>query len=529
MNMSTQFLNQIGLEPNQVKRKQLTFMKKKSTALPCFLPRVFPRLLPIVAAVMLAACSTQPAYEVPKLDVPAQFKEATPQAAQFGVWQPAQTVAGSPAVTVPDQWWTVYGDAVLNQLQDAAAAGNPSVEQAVARLRSAQAAVASSRAAQLPTLSTTGSGSRALTGGGTYSNTNGDNVARSGSINNNFSLGLSASWELDLWGKLSSGVDASRASAQASADDLAAARLSAQASVAQTYFSLRAAESQMKFLQESLDAYAQSLKLTQNRYQSGVVSSADVAQAQSQYKSTQASLLDAQITRAQFEHALAALLGKAPAQFSLPVTAVLPTPPVVPEMLASTLLERRPDIAAAERRVAMANAQIGVARAAYFPSLTLSASGGYRNSILSDLLNAPNLFWSLGPALAMSIFDGGARSAAVESARATLDLNAATYKQTVLTALQEVEDNLVAAVNLAQEEQVQTEALVAAQKSLTVANNQYKAGIVAYLNVLTAQTSVLSAQNTLNNVKNRRLTAVNTLLKNVAGRWEPLNAPARKD
>ena len=178
MNMSTQFLNQIGLNPNQVKRKQLTFMKKKSTALPCFLPRVFPRLLPIVAAVMLVACSTQPAYEVPKLDVPAQFKEATPQAAQFGVWQPAQTVAGSPVVTVPDQWWTVYGDAVLNQLQDAAAAGNPSVEQAVARLRSAQAAVASSRAAQLPTLSTTGSGSRALTGGGTYSNTNGDNVAR---------------------------------------------------------------------------------------------------------------------------------------------------------------------------------------------------------------------------------------------------------------------------------------------------------------------------------------------------------------
>jgi outer membrane protein TolC len=221
------------------------------------------------------------------------FKEATPEAAQFGVWQPAQSSAASPAAAVPDQWWTVYGDSTLDQLQQAAAAGNPSVEQAVARLRSAQAAVASSRAAQLPTLSTTGSGSRALTGGGTYSNTNGENVARSGSINNNFSLGLSASWELDLWGKLSGAVDASRASAQASADDLAAARLSAQASVAQTYFSLRAAEAQMKYLQESLEAYEQSLKLTQNRYQAGVVSSADVAQAQSQYKSTQASLLDA--------------------------------------------------------------------------------------------------------------------------------------------------------------------------------------------------------------------------------------------
>ena len=525
MYMSAHFLNQIGFKSNQDKRKQLTFMKNS----PRSLPRWMPRLLPLAAALALAACSTQPAYQPPRLDVPARFKEATPEAAQFGIWQPAQSSAASPAAAVPDQWWTVYGDSTLDQLQQAAAAGNPGVEQAVARLRSAQAAVASSRAAQLPTLSTTGSGSRALTGGGTYSNTNGENVARSGSINNNFSLGLSASWELDLWGKLSGAVDASRASAQASADDLAAARLSAQASVAQTYFSLRAAEAQMKYLQESLEAYEQSLKLTQNRYQAGVVSSADVAQAQSQYKSTQASLLEARITRAQYEHALAALLGKAPANFSLPVTGHLPTPPAVPEMLASTLLERRPDIAAAERRVAMANAQIGVARAAYFPSLTLSASAGYRNSVLSDLLNAPNLFWSLGPALAMSLFDGGARSAAVESARATLDLNAATYKQTVLTALQEVEDNLVAAVNLAQEEQVQTEALAAAQKSLTVANNQYQAGIVAYLNVLSAQTTVLSAQNSLNSVRNRRLTAVNTLLKNVAGRWEPLDAGQRKE
>lgn len=252
-----------------------------------------------------------------------------------------------------------------------------------------------------------------------------------------------------------------------------------------------------------------------------MVSSADVAQAQAQYKSTQAQLLEAQITRAQFEHALAALLGKAPAAFSLPATAQLPAPPAVPAMLASTLLEQRPDIAAAERRVAAANAQIGVARAAFFPSLTLSASAGYRNSTLSNLLSTPNLFWSLGPALAMNLFDGGARSAAVESARGALDLAAATYKQTVITALQEVEDNLVAASQLAQEQQVQTEGLAAARKALTVAENQYKAGTVAYLNVLSAQTTVLSAENNLINVRNRRLTAVNTLLKNVAGRWQP--------
>lgn len=510
--MQALFLNEKGIRPNMDKRKQLTFKKHSSLS--------WPRLLPVAAAVLLSACSLQPAYKVPAMDIPAQFKEATPQAAAFGVWQPAQTGAAGQAAAVPEQWWTVYGDATLNQLQDEAAVGNLSVVQAVARVRSAQAAVASSRAAQLPTLSTTGSGTRALTGGGTYSNTNGENVARSGSINNNFSMGLSASWEVDLWGKLSGAVDANKATAQATSDDLAAARLSAQASVAQTYFSLRAAEAQMQFLQETLSNYEQSLKLTQNRYQAGVASSADVAQAQSQYKSTQASLIEAQTTRAQYEHALAALLGKAPAVFSLPVTGHLPKPPVVPEMLASTLLEQRPDIAAAERRVAAANAQIGVARAAYFPSLTLSASGGYRNTVLADLFNAPNLFWSLGPSLAMSLFDGGARSAAVESARASLDLAGATYKQTVITALQEVEDNLVAASNLAQEQQVQIEALAAAQKSLTVANNQYKAGIVAYLNVLTAQTTVISAQNSLINVQNRRLTAVNTLLKNVAGRWK---------
>ena len=531
--MQTKNMNQTAVLSNVDKRMQLTFLKSTQPVQWGQRLRLLSAALVGAGVLGLAGCSLQPVYQTPKLEVPAQFKEATPQAAKFGVWVPAQNVevgrmAGSPipkieggnVAAVPEQWWTIYNDAALNQLQADAARGNPSVEQAVARLRAAQAAVATSRAAQLPTLSTTGSGTRALTGGGTYSNTNGDNVARSGSINNNFSLGLSASWELDLWGKLSGAVDANKATAQATVDDLAAARLSAQASVAQTYFSLRAAEAQMLFLQESLDNYQQSLKLTENRYKSGVASSADVAQAQSQYKSTQASLIEAQTTRAQLEHALAALLGKAPAAFSLSVTGQLPTPPVVPEMLASTLLEQRPDIAAAERRVSAANAQIGVARAAFFPSLTLSASGGYRNALLSDLFNAPNLFWSLGPALAMSLFDGGARSAAVESARASLDLASATYKQTVITALQEVEDNLVAASNLALEQQVQADALSAAQKSLTVANNQYKAGIVAYLNVLSAQSTALSAQNNLISVKSRRLTAVNTLLKNVAGRWQ---------
>jgi len=508
-------MSQIGLQRSNRMHKKLTFLNRGM------------RLSLLALAAALAACSAPPPYQRPQLDVPARFKETGPLADEGGLWQPARHGAQAvpqtlDVVAVPAPWWGVYGDATLNQLQDEAAAANPAVAQAVARLRAAQAAVDGSRAGLFPAVGTSASASRARTGGGTFSNASGENVARGGSTNDTYALGLNASWELDLWGRLSSTVDASRASAQASSDDLAAARLSTQALLAQTYFALRAAEAQGQLLQQTLQAYADSWQLTQNRYRAGVASSADVAQAEAQYKSTQAQLLDAATSRAQLEHALAALLGRAPATFSLPPTGVLPVPPAVPPLLASTLLEQRPDIAAAERRVAAANAQVGVARAAFFPALTLSATAGYRNATLSNLASAPNLFWSLGPALALALFDGGARTAAVESARAQLDLAAATYKQTVLTALQEVEDNLVAASQLERQQQVQAEALAAAQKALTVANNQYRAGTVAYLNVLSAQTTVLNAQNSLLNVHNRRLVAVNTLLKNVAGRWEPL-------
>lgn len=474
-----------------------------------------------LAAALLAGCSTQSAYQRPALEVPAQFKEATPEAAEAGIWRPADPSRAQ----VPDNWWELFGDEQLNRLQQQAATGNQSIAQAAARLRAAQAAVASSQAGLLPTLGSTAGATRSRSGGasgasGTGGNTG--NTGSSGNISTNYSLGLNASWELDLWGRVSGTVSASQASAQASSDDLAAARLSAQASITQTYFSLRAADASVRLLQETLQGYEQSLKLTNNRYRAGVASSADVAQAEAQYKSTQAQLIEAQTSRAQLEHALAALLGLPPAAFSLEAGAELPPPPEVPAMLSSQLLEQRPDIAAAERRVAAANAQVGVARAAFFPALTLSATAGYRGASLSNLVSAPNLFWSLGPSLALALFDGGARTAAVESARASLDLAAATYRQTVLTALQEVEDNLVTASALAREQQVQIEAVAAAQKALDVVNNQYRAGTVAYLNVLSAQTTVLSARRSLIDVRNRRLAAVNTLLKNVAGRWEPL-------
>ena len=459
----------------------------------------------IAAALLLAGCATQPPYQRPAIDLPAQFKEATPAAAQAGIWRPAQPGGDAP----PAQWWLLFGDPVLDQLQERAATGNPGIAQAVARLRAAQAAVAGSRAALLPTLGASTGATRARGAG----------ASGTASPGTSYSLGLNASWELDLWGRLAGAVSASEAGAQASGADLAAARLSLQATLAQTYFALRAAEAQGQLLQGTLSAYEQSWQLTRNRARAGVASPADVAQAEAQYKGTQAQLIEAQSSRAQLEHALAALLGLPPAAFGLEPTAALPAPPEVPGELPSALLERRPDIAAAERRVAAANAEVGVARAAWFPALTLSAAGGYRGAPLADLISAPNLFWSLGPALAIALFDGGARSAAVESARAALDLAAAGYRQTVITALQEVEDNLTAATALAQEQQVQTEAVAAAQRALDIANNQYKAGTVAYLNVLSAQTTVLSAQRSLIDVRNRRLAAVNTLLKNVAGRF----------
>ena len=466
----------------------------------------------LASGLWLVGCAQTPPYERPGMDIPAAYKEQAAAQAQ-GIWKPAQPQATS---TLPPTWWTVYGDAVLDRLQQQADANSPTLAQSAARLRAAQAAVASSSAAALPTVGANASSSRARSG---TQLSDGSSTAR---ISTSHSLGLSASWELDLWGRISAGVGAAQASAQASADDLAAARLSLQAAVAQTYFSLRTAEAQAALLAEPLKAYNKSWELTRNRQAAGVASSADVAQAEVQYKTTQVQLLDAQTTRSQLEHALAALLGQAPAAFALEATAALPAPADVPQALPSDLLQRRPDIAAAERRVAAANAQIGVARAAYFPTLTLSAAGGYRGAPLSDLFSAPNLFWSLGPALAASIFDGGARSAAVETARANHAQVTAAYRQTVLTALQEVEDNLTAAAALAQEEQLQREATAAAQRALDVVENQYRAGTVGYLNVLNAQTTVLSSQRSLIDVKSRRLSAVNALFKNVAGRWEAL-------
>ena len=464
----------------------------------------------LAVALALSACSSVPKYQKPALDMPVRFKEAEDFSRTFAAANPA-------AADVPDAWWTLFNDPVLNDLQARLPQGNPSLQASAAAVALAQAAVASSRAGLFPTANLTAGASRAA------------NVATSPRGTSYSLQGGLSSWEIDLWNRIGAGIDAAGAKLQASRATLAATQLSLQATLAQTYFSLRTSETLALLLAQTVDAYAKSLVLTQNRYQGGVASAADVAQAQTQLKAAQAQQVEARLQRAQLEHALATLVGQTPAAFSLAANTLadsLPLPPAVPLQLPSSLLERRPDIAAAERQVMAANAQIGVAGSAFFPALVLSLNGGVRGNSLATLIQSANKFWSIGPSLVLGVFDGGARQAASDTARAAYDQTVATYKQTVLAAFQEVEDNLIAASALQEEAALQHESLVAAKRALEIAQNQYKAGTVSYLNVVTAQTTALGAEQALLNLRNRQLVAVNLLLKNLAGRWDETTAAA---
>ena len=455
------------------------------------------RLLPaLLAAALLAGCATGP--RVPDSDiavaVPARFKEAPASAAA-----PAE---------VPDAWWTLFGDPVLDQLQQRLVLGNENLKAAVAQVAAARAALGGARAAQLPALSATAGVSRADSG----------NPAKP---QDSLALAANAAWELDLWGRLSQATRAGEARYQASQADLAAARLSLQAGLTQSYLALRAAEAQRQLLQASVAAYQRSLDLTELRRQGGVAAPSDVLQARTQLQTAQVQLIEAGNQRAQAEHAIAVLLGQAPAALDLApaVPAALPEAPPVPEVLPATLLQRRPDIRAAQQRLDAAWTQVGVADAGFFPAVSLSASGGLRSGAAARLFEASSLAWSVGGALAQRLFDGGAQQAAVEQARAGTEVAAAAYRQTVLTALLEVEDNLVLAQRLRDEGALLRQALDNARRHLDITQEQYRVGTVGYLNVVTAQNTALNAERSLLDVQARQLNAVNQLLKNLAGRW----------
>ncbi|HEU4621738.1 MAG TPA: efflux transporter outer membrane subunit [Burkholderiaceae bacterium] len=448
---------------------------------------------------LVAGCAVGPDYARPDVDLPAQFK----QQAVTSDWKPAQ-----PADDMArGEWWRVFGDTELDALMIQVARANQDLRAAQARYQQAAALARQARAALFPLATANASATRGTSGGG---NTR---------VSTTQQVGAALDWEIDVWGRIRRGVESNTANAQATQADLAATRLSLQAELAQNYFALRIADAQRALLEESIGAYERSLALTKNRYAAGIVTRADVAQAQTQLLSTRAQAIDLGLQRTQLEHAIAILVGRAPSELSLAATPFALSVPEIPAALPATLLERRPDIAAAERRVAAANAQIGVARAAYFPSLVLNASGGYRGLSASDLFSLPNRFWSLGPSLVATLFDAGERRAVEERATAAYDESVALYRGAVLTALREVEDALAAVRLLNEEAAVQAQAVDAARESLALATNQYKAGTVGFLNVLTAQATELTARRTALDIAGRRYTATVQLIRALGGGW----------
>ena len=443
----------------------------------------------LTLALSLGGCAIGPDFVRPSITIPAEFREA----AGWKQATPTDTISHA-------AWWERYADTTLNDLVKRVNIANQNVAQAAAQYRAASAVLAASRAAWLPSLGSSAGITRSEGVSGATSTT--FNPVRS--IDR---IGLNSSWEIDLWGRIGRSVEAAQSGLEASAADLAAARLSMQSTLAQAYFQLRINDAQQRLLQRAITAQRRSHQITFNRREAGIATSADLAQAETQLKTTEAQAIDLGIQRAQLEHLIAQLIGEIPGQFRLAAVDSVPALPAQPVGIPSALLEGRPDIAAAERRVAAANAQIGVAQAAFFPNLTLSASGGFQNAGLADLITWPHRFWSLGPAIALSLFDGGARSAAKEQAIANYDRTVGGYRQSVLTAFQEVEDNLAALRILDDESAVQAQARRAATEFERLTNNQYMAGTVSFLNVATAQTASLSAERTSLDLLGRQLAA----------------------
>jgi NodT family efflux transporter outer membrane factor (OMF) lipoprotein len=449
---------------------------------------------------VLTACAIGPNYHRPQIEPAATFKESDD-------WKPSEP---SDALS-RGPWWEIFKDDTLNQLEAQVEISNQNVKAAAAAYEQSRALLGQARSAYWPTVAV--DGSRQRTGGATIP-THTINTA-----------GAKASWDIDVWGQIRRSVEGSRSSAQASAAALASATLSAQAQLAIAYFELRAQDQLEIILNDIVAAQEASLKITQNRYRVGVAAKADVVTAQTQLLSSQAQQVNATILRATLEHAIAVLIGTEPAKFAQSPAPMRTDIPTVPAGVPSALLERRPDIAEAERRVSAANAQIGVAQAAFFPSLTLSGTDDYTSSTLSNLIRASNRVWAFGPALAETIFDGGLRRAQVAGARASYDANVADYRQTVLTSFQDVEDQLVTLRVLEKQAVIEEESVKAAREAETLTLNQYKSGTVPYSSVIAAQTARLDAEQNALSVLRERLTASVGLIQALGGGWTTAQLP----
>jgi len=464
------------------------------------------RIAAALAATALAACTVGPDYKRPPAPVPVAYKEAG-----WKVGTPQDTIDRGP-------WWAVYNDPVLAALEQQVEVSNETLKADEAAYRQAQAIVAEARAGFFPTLSASASGQRSGTaksalGGG-------------GRVQNVFDATASASWVPDLWGRIRRAVEGDIATAQVTAADLAAARLTLQAQLATDYFELRVADELKRLLDSSAAAFAISLRIAQNQHAAGTATMADVANAETQLKATQAQAIAVGVQRAQLEHAIATLIGKPAAEFSIAPAPLVTQVPDIPPGMPSALLERRPDIAAAERQMAATNAQIGVAEAAYYPDLTLTASGGFSAPAIGQLLQASSGLWAIGSSLVQTVFDGGLRTAQVAAARAGYEQSVANYRQVVLTAFQQVEDQLAALRVLAEQAAVEDDAVASAREAERLTLNQYKAGTVAYTSVVVAQTTALNDAQTALNIRQNRLTASVALIQALGGGWSTARLPS---
>jgi len=463
-----------------------------------------------LSLLLLGGCTVGPRYARPAAPAPPQYKELPPA---WKAAQPNDQVAKG-------KWWEVFEDEQLNKLEEQINVSSQTLKAAQAQFEQARAIVRINRSNLYPSVTAGVNVTRS------HQSTNRPNGRLSPASNYaDLQLPVDASYEADVWGRVRRAVEAARANAQASAADLESVSLSLHAELATDYFQVRALDAEEQLLNSTVSAYEKALRLTQNRYTGGIASQVDVAQAQTQLETTRAQAIDLGVQRAQFEHAIAVLIGQPASTFTLAVSPLANTPPVVPVGLPSELLERRPDVAGNERRMAAANAQIGIARAAYYPAITLSATGGFESTSIASWFNGPSGFIAGSASALVTAFDAGRRRAVTDEAQAAYDQSAANYQQTVLGAFQEVEDSLAALRLLEDEAKTQDAAVAAAEHSLALSTNRYKGGVATYLEVITAQSFALSDQRTAVEIAGRRMAASVSLIKALGGGWSSANLP----
>jgi NodT family efflux transporter outer membrane factor (OMF) lipoprotein len=460
----------------------------------------------------LAACAVGPKYKAPAVPAPPAYKEV-------GDWKTAQPSDQN----LGGNWWEIFQDPQLNALEQQIDVSNQNLKAAVAQYQQARASLRYARADYYPTVTTNPSAARQR-----YS-ANRPLSLGNGKTFNDFVVPIDLSYQVNAWGRVSKNVESYREQAQASAADLAVINLTMHADLAIDYFAARTLDAEEKLLQNTVVQYQQALQLNEDRYQGGLASEVEVEQARTILETTRAQLVDVGVARAQYEHAAAVLVGKPPADFSLPPLPLTTPPPPIPVGVPSELLERRPDIAGTERRVASANAQVGLAKSAYYPLVNIVASGGFESGTITTLFQGPSALWSVGAAAAATIFDGGRRHALNDEAKAAYDSSVASYRQTVLSAFQQVEDNLAALRVLEQEAGVQATAVQSAQRSLDLSNTRYEGGVTSYLEVITAQNAALSDEVTAVNILGRRMASAVLLVEALGGGWDRTILPERPE